>query len=1042
MLGTIIANRYLLREKLGEGGMGVVYGALDRLTGQKVALKLVTVRQEELEFTTLVSGSSIDLRMALAQEFKLLASLRHPHVISVIDYGFEDNQPYFTMELLESPQDLVTYAVEQPPDVKLELLAQTLLALSYLHRRGILHRDLKPGNVLVTQDGTLKVLDFGLAIEAQAAREGSLAGTLAYVAPEVLIGQPASSASDLYAVGVMAYEMFSGHYPFAYNSVEDLINQLLTALPDLDSLAVDEPVLQVIGRLLSKKPEDRYPSVSATLAALGLPQESAAARESFLQAARFVGREQEMNTLSAALDKAIEGWGSVWLIGGESGVGKSRLLDELRIMAMVRGALVLRGQGISEGGLSYQLWRDMARRLLLYAQVSDEDVRVLKEIVPDIGQLLGKEVADAPELDGPAAQQRLISHLVNILLRLPQPALILLEDLHWVRESLDVLKTLLPLLPVHHLMVVASYRDDDMPVLPQTLAGAQVLRLARLTRENTAELAESMLGEAGRRDDLVSFLQQQTEGNSFFLVEVVRVLAEDAGGLEQIGQRTLPMQVFAGGIERVVRRRLERVSARAYALLQIAAVAGREIELHVLEAVVKKGAVGTLYPATLPTNLSAWLSECSDAAVLEVDDTGDWRFVHDKLREQLLADLSPEMAKQLHRLVAEALEAIYAEAPEYTLRLVRHWGLAEDYVKEAHYSMRAGEQCLALSFASDALTYFRRAAQHVSGDEQQARILVSVGQAYLLLGDYGQALEALGSGLELARKIDDRRRIADSLSWLGQISVNKGDYPPGEAYYNESLTVARAIGYRLRTAEVLTRLGRIAVYYAHYEQSTAYIEEAITLATALGDLATQAQAYNNLAITANLMGNYERALQLHQQSLERARALGDRFAIARALNNMGEVHKNQSEFPQARDLYLEALPLLREINHKWGVAAVHDNLGYIAVLLGNYGEARQHFREALHIGEEIGASTTTLDVMVGIARLLAVEGQAERAAEIVGTVLAQSGINAEIERKVNATKEAAMQQLNEAGWEAAVERGKTQELAAAVRAFLAEHKPT
>src|SRR5262249_18577773 len=143
----------------------------------------------------------------------------------------------------------------------------------------------------------------------------------------------------------------------------------------------------------------------------------------------------------------------------------------------------------------------------------------------------------------------------------------------------------------------------------------------------------------------------------------------------------------------------------------------------------------------LRANLQSWLNECAEAAVLEVGDTGSWRFVHDKLREQLLADLDPETAKLFHRLIAEAVEAAYPNAPEYTLRLVFHWGAAEDFVKEAHYAMQAGEQELALSFAKDALNYFNRAAQHITSEDQQARLLVNIGQAYLTLGDYTQALD-------------------------------------------------------------------------------------------------------------------------------------------------------------------------------------------------------------------------------------------------------------------------------------------------------------
>src|SRR5262249_55097542 len=161
-----------------------------------------------------------------AQEFKILASLRHPNIINVLDYGFApDKQPFFTMTLLEKPQTIVAYAQEQPFEAQIDLIIQMLQALAYLHRQRILHCDLKPGNVLVN-NGEVKVLDFGLALVAQKKEqkiEERVVGTIAYMSPELLQGGASTVSSDLYSVGVMMYQIFTGRHPFSVTNTSTLI---------------------------------------------------------------------------------------------------------------------------------------------------------------------------------------------------------------------------------------------------------------------------------------------------------------------------------------------------------------------------------------------------------------------------------------------------------------------------------------------------------------------------------------------------------------------------------------------------------------------------------------------------------------------------------------------------------------------------------------------------------------------------------------------------------------------------------------------------
>ncbi|NDJ51533.1 MAG: serine/threonine protein kinase, partial [Chloroflexi bacterium] len=233
-------TRYQIEEIIGQGGMGVVYRAFDRLRGEEVALKQVTVPEHRV----IQSCSSSFLPVALAQEFKVMASLRHLNIVSVLDYGFDQNAvPYYTMEYFENALP-ITEAVNSTDDVEVmvDWLIQGLKALAYLHRRGVLHRDLKPANVLVNERGHVKLLDFGVSVVDQRlqAEDDRLFGTPAYLAPEVLRGEAYTHRSDLYAIGLIAFEVLAGQPPYEKSNLTSLLVQALNQPIDTQRLPVND----------------------------------------------------------------------------------------------------------------------------------------------------------------------------------------------------------------------------------------------------------------------------------------------------------------------------------------------------------------------------------------------------------------------------------------------------------------------------------------------------------------------------------------------------------------------------------------------------------------------------------------------------------------------------------------------------------------------------------------------------------------------------------------------------------------------------------
>lgn len=819
--------RYRLLERIGKGGMGEVFRAHDRLLDQAVALKRVCAPRVVNASAQVRPDREIEaLRLHLTQEFRTLASLRHPHIVSVLDYGFDDDQqPYFTMELLEGAIPLDQAARDQPFSVQVGLLLQILQALTYLHRRGVLHLDLKPGNILVLRglDGLhVKLLDFGLALLAGSlgAEQVQVLGTGGYVSPEVLVGTAPSEASDLFAVGVIAHELLVGMQSIGEYPITDLILEVLGRSPVFSGHEkLSSPLSAVLRRALCRDPSERYIDAAvfahelARAAELPVQLETTEIRESFLQAATFVAREAELSTLRKALDAAVEKAGSVWLIGGESGVGKSRLLDELRTLALVRGTKVVRGQAISAGGAPYQVWQGILRSLCLDAVIDNLEAGVLRAVVPDIATLLERPIAEPPPLDPQNAQTRFLFTVEKLLLSQREPLVLLLEDLHWAEPaSLALLKRLLSDVARHSLLIIGSYRQDERPTLRDELPGAQLLSLNRFSGNELSLLSSSMLGEVGRRTEVVTLLERETEGNAFFAVEVLRALAEEAGGLDQIDPHALPTHLMIGGIMRLLTRRLAQIPTGTEAVLHAAAALDRQLDLRVLE---------TLFPTL---DLQSWLIACTNAGVLE-PYAGAWRFAHDKLRECTLKTLSLEVRTKVHRRVADALAATYLDDDNRAALLSHHYALGDAPEQTWHHAMRAGTHAsrgisnAAVSGLHDAVRYYELALTALAQlPPSRVRVRREIDAVVALaevvgnlvgLGSFLPRLEAcetLISGLDSDDR-EDRHRAALVAYYLGLTHHQCGQPAAAERYLVQAITAAIA----LNDAQLI---GRFAVSHA------------------------------------------------------------------------------------------------------------------------------------------------------------------------------------------------------------------------------------
>lgn len=1026
----VIGRRYIIQNLIGEGGMGAVYRATDRLTDHAVALKRVLTAPAQLELST--NYNLDDFRLALAREFKILASLRHPHIIAVQDYGFDaGQQPYFTMELLDEAQTILDAGRGKSPETKVNLLVQVLQALAYLHRRDILHRDLKPANVLVTQDNSVKMLDFGLATMRERVHnetDSLTAGTLLYMAPEILVGNAATEASDLYAVGIMAFELLAGYPPFANTGdVAQLINDTLYTFPDTEALDITYDLKLVLDRLLQKDPLMRYSSameaVSAMSAGIGRPIQidTEATRESFLQAARFVGRNTELKQLTDALEKAVNGTGSAWLIAGESGVGKSRLLEELRTVALVEGALVMRGQAVNEGGSPYQMWRTPARWLELMTEDGTVELNALRGLLP-AGESPLQKPNTLGKLKPKEAQDKLLSIFAETLRSQQHPIMLILEDLHWASsESLDLLGRMVEMVNTLPLLIIGSYRDDESASLPTRLPKMPILKLNRLSDEGIAQLSEAMLGEAGKQQHVIDLLKRETEGNIFFLIEVVRTLAEEAGELDEIGRMTLPQHVFAGGVKQLIERRLNNILPSNRELLRIAAAMGRELDIAVLRAIAPQ------------IDMERWLLNCADAAVLEIFDE-QWRFVHDKLRDGILVDVDAEGKAAIHRQIAVAIEQVHTGRNAQPAALAYHWGQAGDTAKELYYVEHAGKQAVAVGAYHEAIKFLRRALlliERQKGDNRDkiAHIRQQIAEAQLGLGGYEEAQALYNESLAIYRALNLRSNIADVLNNLGDIAYAQDKYDEAKQLYEQGLAIYREIGDMAGIARSLHDLGNVAYELDEQQEARRLYQESLNISREIGDqwgMAGASAKIETLAETADAPSSSQyiqkRRVLLAQviayQQSDDPRRLSDAFF------SMGDLALKAGRHADAVQDYRKCLALRKTLDDPIKVLEVQERLGAAYLAMEDTEKAWYYLREALAMGRYAKARGLLLDVLYDIAELSNMNGNKARAMQLLAFVLNHPESSEALEDRAERLSFALEAELDDVILERAWERGK------------------
>ncbi|MEO1291184.1 MAG: AAA family ATPase [Chloroflexota bacterium] len=449
----------------------------------------------------------------------------------------------------------------------------------------------------------------------------------------------------------------------------------MTPIQLLDTNLDAEILTEIVEKMIEREPSKRYSANKALMALRTLTNDTVGTtievREGLLQSVRMMGRNDEITTLDTAFKESLNEKGCVWLVGGEAGTGKSRLVDELRIRALVRGALVMRGQTITEASQPFQLWRNVISRLILEVDLDPLEASVLKPIVDNIERLAKMEtVDDAPTIGAVTTYNRLLEVVSDILKRITRPILIILEDIHLARESLDLLRQVVPLTDNKTLMIVCTYRTNEAPQLLDELSDMNYLDLQSLTASAIKAYIDAILTNKTNLHAIVDLLQHETDGNIMFIIEFLRAIIEDFGTLDDLNHiDDIPDTMLGKRIEKVIRHRMRHIPQHYFEMLEMAAVLGRVVNIDVMNELF-----GT-------EQVAEWLQFGEEMMLLRIR-SDQWRISNNAIRRTILDDIPDEKLTNLHMQAASAIEKLYGEE-KGAVRLAYHWTEAGDVVKEA-----------------------------------------------------------------------------------------------------------------------------------------------------------------------------------------------------------------------------------------------------------------------------------------------------------------------------------------------------------------------
>ncbi len=1006
-------ERYELVRLLGKGATGDVHLARDRLLGNReVALKRLHVRFDDA------------LREALEREFATVASLAVPGVARVFDFGVlpargdEPERPFFTRSYIEG-LSLDAAAEGAEPKVRIELFARVADVIAPLHRVGVVHGDIKPGNAIIDAHGDAHVIDFGLArVVGQAVGAVQPAGTLPFMAPELLRGVAPTPRSDIYALGATLWLLLTGSYPHERRvrvSAADDAPRLPSIPPGAGSLV--ERALVLARRALAPEPLDRFPAVDEFLAGL---QELVPSIAKTRRAAPFVpprprGHTEALARLQASAMAPAAGGTGVLVLAPHGG-GKSLLLEELKWRLQIRSLPVvfvaIRGADVDAAVQS------LLRQVLVRVGSGPSSEAVARALAtvgrgePITALISDAVIAALPELGGEG------------------PVVVLVDDLDAAGSAFGaILRSLVFAEPSRPLVVMATAANADAPSV-RALDAASRVEIPPLCAPDVKALATDVLGpvDASVLDALVEHVQ----GLPAALIDALATLARlpapaatDVRALPAFGASLALAQLRLAEVPAACRRLLvavalvgralpaeqlrllwrcvgegdESLASTMLAAERFGVLIARPEGLAIADPAVEAALLASLGDAGVRDAARGMLGHSASAELPAVDRarlavrTGDAAHV----RAQVPGAAAQLAGAGAHAAAAELYEALLRVAPvaeqrELTLALARSRHALGDYAQAAEQCERLlADRALAPGVRADAAIVAARAltalgrlddAVHAlalvpadAGAPARARSARELAKVHLRRGDYDALSAAAAAGLECAPD-DDVVRV-ELLCAMGMVASYRADHGRAREYHEQALALARRLGTKQDEANALAYLAIGHWRSGDLVSARDLLAQCLEIARETHDIGSMATFSMNLGAMLFYLGEPQQAAELYTSAGRLARRAGRASTDVQARSNLAQLHIYFGLYERARVEIADVLRDAAVVGQRYLEAQATALLGDLAARTGHVDEALVHYDGALAQYAALGQSREMADHQLDAAEALLDRGEAK-----------------------------------------------------------------